>query len=155
MTDQQLNVRLDRSKPHGTVHGVIEDGVHFHQGGLPFDAKGHLVTHGLTEAQVAIAERRARRGRKAAPGDDAGDPVRVASRGAPDDDGNDAPGAEADEVNLESWLRGDAKYLFDTVRAAIRNRYSKDVKSIGDAVEFLVADEKLMATTDVTRRLAK
>jgi len=76
-------VRLDRSKPHGIVYGVIEDGVHFHQDGLPFNAHGHLVAAKLTEEQRAKAENKARRRAKAAPGDDAAEPVKAASRGAP------------------------------------------------------------------------
>ncbi|HLN10742.1 MAG TPA: hypothetical protein VK281_17525 [Xanthobacteraceae bacterium] len=139
-------VRLDRSKPHGIVYGVIEDGVHFHQDGLPFNAHGHLVAAKLTEEQRAKAENKARRRAKAAPGDDAAEPVKAASRGAPDPQADDTPG----DVNLDAWLRGEQKYLFDAVRTAIRSRYNRDVGAIADAVEFLVLEESLVPIDQVT-----
>jgi hypothetical protein len=141
------SVTLDRSKPHGKVHGLIEDGVHYHQDGLPFDAHGVLVGRGLTEAQRAKAERLAKRAARLAPREDTSD---GAGGAAPDDDGDTA---EAGDVNLEAWLKGDAKYLFDAVRGAIRTRYSRDVKSIGDAVEFLVLEESLVSVEKVSKRL--
>jgi hypothetical protein len=145
MTDFST-LRLDRSRAHGTVHGVIQDGVHYHQDGLPFDAHGSLLIDRLTEEQLALATRKARRGKRAAPGDEAADPSKQAAERDADDAG----------VNLELWLRGEQKYLFDAVRTAVRARYSRDVASIGDAVEFLTLElhPPLVPAGEVTRRLA-
>jgi hypothetical protein len=145
MTDFSA-VRLDRSKPHGTVHGVIEDGIHYHQDGLPFDAHGRLIVDRLSPDQLAFAERKGRRS------------ARANARGGGQnrhDAGKDAP-AEAGDVDLAAWLRGEGKYLFDEVRGAIRKRYSRDVASIGDAVEFLTQElvPPLVAIDAVARRLA-
>jgi len=173
-----MTVRLDRSKPHGTVHGVIADGVHYHQDGLPFDAHGLLVGDGLSDAQKVLAERKDKRAKRFAPAargtaeadpgaDDAEDTDAPADESvdasaeeatdsnadAPADESADESADGAADVDLEAWLTGDAKYLFDAVRGAIRARYTKDVKTIGDAVEFLVLDEKLVPRRRVAARL--
>lgn len=150
-------VTLDRSKPHGKVHGEITDGIHYHQDGLPFDAHGRLVERDLTEAQRAIAERKARRTARRAPRDGlpagAGGAAPEPGDGVPGGGDDDGEPTDPGDVDLEAWLTGDAKYLFDAVRTAIRTRYARDVKSIGDAVEFLVLDERLVERKAVARRL--
>ncbi|MGA2129819.1 MAG: hypothetical protein ABSG76_27115 [Xanthobacteraceae bacterium] len=133
---------LDRSKPFGTVHGDLKDGVHFWQDGLPFDAQGKLAGASLTDEQRVRAERLARKSARLAP-------RQAAAAGAVDEE--QAP--DAGDVNLEAWLRGDAKYLYDAVRTAIRGRYQKDCPSIGDAVEFLVFEVKLVDRKLVAKRL--
>jgi len=140
-------VTLDRSRPHGTVHGVIDDGVHFHQEGLPFDAHGRLVAARLTDEQRAKAERLARKSARLAPRDLPG------GAGGAAEPGDEEQAADCGDVNLDAWLRGEAKYLYDAVRSAIRGRYQRDCPSIGDAVEFLVFEVQLVDRKLVAKRL--
>ena len=144
MPDLELSLAsLDRSKPFGTVHGDLKDGIHFWQDGLPFDAQGKLVGARLTDEQRVRAERLARKAARLAPRQAAATGAAEAADEEPD----------AGDVNLEAWLRGDAKYLYDAVRTAIRGRYQRDCPSIGDAVEFLVFEVQLVDRKLVAKRL--
>jgi hypothetical protein len=152
-TDQPyFGVLLDRSKPFGKVHGTIGPGEpHYHQDGLPFDAHGNLLAAGLTADQVTLAERKARRAKRRAPREERAEGAAAVAAGELDDE--DVADSDPGDVNLEAWLRGDAKYLFDAVRTAIRARYTRDCKSIGDAVEFLVFEENLVDRKTVSQML--
>jgi hypothetical protein len=146
MPDPDLSLAsLDRSKPFGTVHGEPKDGVHFWQDGLPFDAQGKLALATLTDEQRLRAERLARKSARLAP--------RRAAAAAAVEAADQEQAPAAGDVNLEAWLRGDAKYLYDAVRTAIRGRYQKDCPSIGDAVEFLVLEVQLVDRKLVAKRL--
>jgi len=57
-------------------------------------------------------------------------------------------------VNLELWLTGEQKYLFDQVQAAIRARYSRSVNTAVDAVDFLVLEQSLVDIDKVSKKLA-
>ena len=170
-------IRLDRSRYHSTVHGerTPDDplaNVHYYQDGLPFDAAGHVVEDVLSDEQKGALERKSS---KQAPAETArsresGNPAEILDsrlrgneRDADDPDAHasaaDAPAAAsappADEpVNLELWLTGKDKYLFDQVQAAIRARYSKTVNTVTDAVEFLVLEQSLVALDKVSKKLA-
>jgi hypothetical protein len=160
-------IRLDRSRYHSTVHGerTPDDPlaqVHYYQDGLPFDAAGHLVEDALDDEQksrlVRTTNKQAPPPTDVAPAD-AGAHGHGAAESADVEDKADAPASAAapvadEPVNLELWLTGEAKYLFDQVQAAIRQRYSKTVNTVVDAVEFLVLEQSLVDIGKVAKKLA-
>lgn len=157
------HVRMDKSKTFSTVHGDRAPGdphrdIHFFQDQLPFDAHGMLV-EGYFDDQNdkggklrALIERRLKKlSTKPA--------VEVADIGGDDDDYEDdgevstAPERDdPNEVNLESWLRGEAQYQFYAIRAAIQKRYSVVVKDQRAAIEALVLDERIVPEGEIASR---
>lgn len=152
------NVRMDKSKPYATVHGERPPGdphalVHFMQEGLPYDAQGLLLINVVTdpalkkraEAKLAKANKQATKAAAPAaddpaPGDDDAD-----------DEGNDNSGGQQEtsgDVNLESWLRGEANYQWFKITGAIKQRFAKSVTNTADAVLFLVREEKIISPAD-------
>jgi hypothetical protein len=168
-------IRLDRSRPFGECRGerTPDDPlyrVHFWQGGkvgrdtvlLPFDSNGELVAddgkdvkfigmgpegkpieyHPLynTSMRAYLAAKRSR--------------LATATSLAPvEDDGLAEPvegsgGSAEDDVNFESFLRGEVRYQPFQLRMAAKKRYHKNY-SAGDQfmrslIEDLVRDEKLI-----------
>lgn len=146
-----MDITLDRSRKYATVHGEriqgdADTGVYFKQDGLAFDAKGILIDAKVPEhLKKDVEARRAK--------------IKDVVATKPDDDENDTAGeiqiTSADEVNLELWLRQNVKYPWHKVTDAIRTRYSATKPSKQAAVEFLVADIKLVPFAEVHPELRK
>lgn len=173
-------IRLDKSKAFSECRGerTPDDPhykVHFWQGGmfnkrmvlLPFDAQGILVPDdgkkepyaGLNVDSKPIEYRplydqfmrdlvalKLKKSASAAKGDD-----------QTETDGGDGEPAETvndNDVNLESWLRGEARYAPHQVRAAVKERFHRSIQKISDIVVDLVLDEKLVLEADVCTALA-
>lgn len=147
MTETQQRLRLDRSRYHATIHGERAPGdphqqAHFKQDGIYFDSHGLHLDHLLDSKTRAVVENRLKKQGKAAPGDDAD--------GASENSGGDAntggAGAASSgaEVNLESWLRGEAKYDWFAITKAVRERYHANLTKQVDVIEFLVFDHKVV-----------
>lgn len=150
-------LRLDRSRAFSTVHGerAPDDphaGIHFYQDGLPFDAQEVYVPDQLNDKNDrdgklrAMVERRLRKLEGVATPADA---EAEAAASDPPLPGAKPNAAEADDMNLVAWARGEAQYLFGNVREAIRKRYSQVVKDQRGAVECLL-DEKAVTEADLS-----
>lgn len=135
--------RLDRTKPYGEVHPAGTDGVHFEQGGYPFDNEGFIVDGALTSAQRAALLK---------------PPAKPTTKPAPP-----PPSAEAeeetaadtsDDLNLELWAKGEAQYDFPEVQAAVKARLHKWCTSKVDLVNFLV-DENVVAKSQLAPAFLK
>ena len=178
-------IRLDKSRPYGENRGEMtpEDPlyhVHYWQGGkmggkivlLPFDSQGNLVPDDGKTAPwrgrnaegkeveyhpLYNAERRAYLDAKK---------KKMASAAVPDpneiqdderEDGEDTPLDE--EVNFESWLRGQAKYPVHLLREAAKKRFSRTYpandKFKMSLIEDLVLDERLVPEDQVCAELAR
>lgn len=145
-----LRLRMDKSKYFTTVHGERagddpHSKVQAYQDGLPFDAEGLVILELVPEDKKEMVERRMAKlnsVKSAVPAATQQEAPENASNGGNDDDdkGSDTSG----DVNLESWLRGEARYPWFTVVAAIRSRFNKQVSNTTDAVTFLVEDEKVV-----------
>lgn len=158
-------IRLDRTKPYGTVHGdrTPEDPmylVHFMQRGLPFDAQGILVPDdGKTEPYPGVVEgknimfkplytrqireelerriaRMFRSSKEAA-----------AEREAPEL--AEVPVDPADEVNLESYLRGEVDYPFYQLKKAAEARFHKKYNRLRSIIEDMIYEEKVVREAEV------
>ena len=154
-------LRMDRSKPFGTVHGErlpgdVHQNTHFFQDGMPFDAGGLLVYEAIEDPKIkALADRKLKKLPAAKPEAD-GD-------GADDDDrDNDAGGdstppvsapTSPDDVNLEAWLRGEASYPWFAITKAVRERHSNNISKQAEMVEFLVRDLKIVPEDQVAADL--
>lgn len=165
-------IRLDRSRPVAEVHGdrMSDDPLYrvaYYQGGLPFDASGLLVPDdGSTAPKLGLGldgkevrypplyndEMRklvAKRLRKvAAP---AAAPVETESEGVQIEDDEDAPAS--DEINLEMWLRGEARYQPFQIFAECKKRFNRVHTSLRSVVDDLVLDEKLVPESEVAKDL--
>src|SRR5262249_19979800 len=154
MSGPNPRLRLDKSRYFSTIHGQrVPDDPHQHshflQDGIHFDAEGLHLDHLVDDEKTrALVDRRLKRQVKAAPkADDAGGSV-------DDDDVNDQGGGQSDEVNLEAWLRGTAKYPWFNVTKAVRDRYSSNITKQVDMVDFLVNEAKLVPIDEVDEQLA-
>jgi hypothetical protein len=162
-------LRLDRSKKLATVHGDrnLDDphaSVAYMQDGLPYDAEGVLVPdNGATAPRdVAIEGKivrffplyteamREKVKRK----------IERISQGLPKDDVTEHDDTSVQEdasedVNLESWLRGDVRYPPFMIFAACKRRYSKSYNKFRDVIEDLVLDQKLVPEDQVSPDLLR
>jgi hypothetical protein len=164
-------VILDKSKTFSTVHGprLPDDPsylVAFMQGGLPFDVNGALVPdNGSTAVQDVVIDNvriryhplwtdamRAILAKKIA---------RLEKHVIPEEPDADAASdkeeqeAAVDDVNLELWLRGHAKYESWQIFAACRKRKGINPHSIASAVESLVLDMRVIPEDDLAPYLRK
>jgi hypothetical protein len=165
-----LTLRLDSSKKNiSEVHGDrTPDDPHYRvcywQDELPFDARGELVPDdgktgpwiGLVEGKqveffpLYTPERRQKRDAKLA---------RLNSGKAAIEAEVDIPapvkGDSDDDVNLESWLRGEVDYEQFALLKAAKTRYSRNYTRLRDLVEDLVYDEKIVPEDQVAPRLIR
>lgn len=172
MSDPVL--RLDRSKQFATEHGdrQLDDPlhpVHFWQDGLPFDAGGVLVPDDgkKTQWQIVIEglpvtvkplydeKMRLKATRKLTRLKNKEKVEPEADELADDDEIAHARDLASDDVNLESWLRGQAEYEPFMIFAACRRRYSKNYTKLRDVVEDLVMDDKLVPESEVAGHLLR
>lgn len=168
MTAPAVKLRMDRGKAFSSVHGERAPNdphakVMFYQDGLPFDSNGIYVEGLVTDARLlAVAERKLKKLAKASGSKDADSPAADSVSGLPADDGDEdddddkplTPGNPgADDVNLESWLRGEAQYQWFSISAAISKRFGRRVTGVADAVLLLVAEEKIVAADQVAAPL--
>src|SRR6266403_1634016 len=146
MSASPKKLRMDRSRPFGTVHGERLPGdksatAHFTQDGICFDAQGLHIDDLVEDEKVrALVDRKLKKAAK--PAGDAG-----GSDETDDDPGETkAPGSDSapDDVNLEAWLRGEAKYPWFAITKRVRERYSQNISKQIDMIEFLVMDEKVI-----------
>lgn len=143
MSEQKMP-RMDKSRYYSTVHGERESGdpmatVHYYQDGLPYDASGFLVLAAVAADKRKEADALIHKSSK--------------TQKAPKADGDHDPSPDqkvpVNEVNLVSWLRGEAEYPWFMIPAAIRARYNKNVSNKNDAVAFLVEAEKLVTVEEL------
>lgn len=155
------NLRMDRSKYFSTVHGerMPDDehrNVHYVQDGLMYDASGSLIIELVPDNKRAAVEAKIKKlnGEKSAvpavPQDDDVDDNGEGQSG----EGHDGEGVSDDEVNLESWLRGEQQFAWFKVAAAIRDRFKKQVANAADAVVFLV-EENVVPPDQVADKFKK
>lgn len=174
MSDQQqVPVRLDRSRVFSTVHGerAPDDrhaAVQFYQEGLPYDAEGFLIFDhadfepGKSDEEVSKAVRAKRalalkKSEKAAktykpPTNIETDGVEADEEDV--DETDDDAGPSIDDVNLTEWLMG-KEYVWHLVTQAIAGRYKKRVSNQADAVEFLVLEQRIVPRDQVCPKLKK
>lgn len=142
---------LDRSKHYSTVHGPGSD-VAFQQDGRQYDVRGERI-YAPGEQRTSPAPTRESTSRPAL------QPQNDNDGGAEDDDlireeteiedgvnhvsRETAGDVAVGDVNLTAWGMGEVNYLFGKVRAAIMERYAKDVISEDDAMDFL-KEEKVI-----------
>ena len=141
--------RLDRSRTFGTVYGPDEKKVRFRQScmGLPdwpYDINGKLMENALDEQQRAKLKDKRAAAAKAPPvvlteEDDA--PLEAPPEPKiPEDEGL---------VNLELWLRGQAKYRFADVQKALRDRKHVDKMTKASLALYLIEELKLVPRDEV------
>lgn len=146
-------LRLDKSRAYSTIHGERTPGdphqlAFYCQEGIHFDAQGLHIEHLLDEKTLALVEKRLKRQAKAAPKDDADEPEEGDGEPASDKDSG------AGEVNLELWLRGEAKYPWFAITKTVRDRYHQNISKQSDMVAFLVLDEKVVEVDQLDPQLA-
>lgn len=164
MAKEIQTLRVDRSRVHSTIHGERTPGdphvrAHFQQDGLLFDGQGKLIPELVPEHLKDKVAKKIRKlnGDKSvalpAPEKEQEPVQQVASDESDDeeedeDEDDDAP-ASSDDINIESWLKGQANYQWFAVAKAIRQRFNKNVKDSADAVLFLVTEEQVIAPADL------
>jgi hypothetical protein len=150
---EKPRLRMDRSKPFAQIRGQRHPGdpfatAHFQQDGIHYDAHGLHLEHLLDDEAKLLVERRLKRQLKSAP------KKTGAGEGSNDGDPDGDTSGSSDDVNLEAWLRGDAKYEWFKVTAAVRERYQKNLSKQIDVVDFLVNEEKVVSPEDLDPALA-
>lgn len=170
--EKKIIIRLDRTRPFASVHGdrTPEDPLYrvaFMQGDLPFDSEGNLIPppdeqevkfkglnvdsqevwyHPLwTEARRDKLKQKTKRVRKA---------TEEAERELLDAE-DDVPADPSEDVNLESWLRGEVQYPFYMLARACQLRFHVKIHTMRALVDCLVLDEKIVAEPDVDLRLIR
>lgn len=165
-------VRLDRTKPYGTIHGdrTPEDPhyrCHYWQRGLPFDAQGILVPDdGKTQPWTAMGsdgkpivhqplynkdmraevERRIARMLRSQKDADAERTTQVPA---------EEPIDPAEDVNLESYLRGEVDYPFFQLKKACEARFHKKYNRLRTIIEDLVYEEKVIPESQVAPEILR
>lgn len=154
-------LRLDKSRYHSTIHGERRpDDPHvravYLQDGIHFDAHGFHIDELITDEKTrALVDRRLKRQTKAAPKQEGDDPV-DAGDGEDEEAGSPPGGPESSEdVNLEAWLRGEAKYPWFGITKLVRERYHQNLSKMVDVLEFLVFDEKVVREDELSPELKK
>jgi hypothetical protein len=181
-------IRLDKSKPFSECRGERQPDdphykVHFFQGFkngkvttlLPFDAHGVLVPDdfktepypGLVEGKSimhaplysdAMREIVAKLKKRQSGNGASIEEEKVEDEGGGDNDRETKPSAEGEEVNFESWLRGEIRYQPHVLRKAAKARYAKNYPAgafIPELVRDLVLDEKLVPESELATDLVK
>ena len=156
MTASTARLRLDRSRPFAQIRGQRSPGdphqlVHFQQDGIHFDSQGLHLDHLIgTDELRSLVEKRLKRQAKSAPKKaDAGE----GDNGDPEDDASGSPGG--DDVNIDAWLRGEAKYPWFAITKTVRERYKSNKTTQVDVVDFLVNEQKIVPISDLAPELAK
>lgn len=165
-----VKVRMDKSRPHGSVFGARAPGdphqdVHFYQDGLPFDAQGFLILeHPDYEGNSPEARKRRDTAEKMMKRAISAHEKRVAAataeggpdmpRGIDDVDDDEEGNGEQEPINLDSWLRGHQNLEWNDVTQAIAQRYKKRVASVADAVPFLM-EEMGVPAAEVAKKFRK
>jgi hypothetical protein len=158
MAASPKKLRLDRSRPHGTIHGERAPGdrhqlAHFTQDGITFDAQGFHIDELIEDDKTrALVDRRLKKvGAPKPDADDAG--------GSDDADNDPAPpgagSAASTDVNLEAWLRGEEKYEWFLITKTVRERYSQNISKAVDMIEFLIEDMKVIPLSELAPEFAK
>lgn len=153
-------IRLDRSKPYGTVHGERgpDDphyGVHFMQGGLPFDAQGVLVPDdgrkesypGIVDGKPLMHQPLYNKAMREALERRIGRILRLQKQAEVEqrsEEPVEAPVDPSEDVNFESYLRGEADYPFFALKQAYERRFGKKQARLRSIIEDLVYEEKLI-----------
>lgn len=162
-------LRLDRSKKYSTIHGdrVGDDphaSVAFMQDGLPYDSEGILVPDDGKNAPWEILHDNVRIKHHPLYTQEMRDKVKRkldrATKGIPKDDvdEHDEESVKADaseDVNLESWLRGEIRYPAFMIYAACKKRFSKSFTKLSDVIDDLVLDEKIIPEQQVDPALLR
>lgn len=165
-------IRMDKSRPHSTVHGERgpgdpHAGIHFYQDGLPHDAQGFLILDGpdyegdspqakknrdVAARKVSKFMAKSNKARAAAMAD--GGPEMPRGIDQVDEDDDEELEDEGEPVNLSAWVRGEQQVEWNEVTQEIARRYKKRVASIADAVPFLVK-EGICPANEVAKKFKK
>jgi hypothetical protein len=145
-------LRMDGGKVFSTIHGERPPGdphqhVHFYQDGLPFGADRKLLAAMIEgdDRLVSLATKKlARQKRQTASVPAVGlEQTDFTPPDVPDDEEDDDD--DDNDINLEMWLTGEAKYIFGKIRATIADRYKKrGINNIENAVDFLVNEQRIV-----------
>lgn len=158
-----MNLKLDRSRDHATVHG--EGATHaFEQDGLPFDHQGELVMDLVRPEQMPFVQKKLRRLAKLAgeaPAPTApppeppsqGNESKIDGDAGDDDDDDDKDDNPASDMNFEAWLKDEVKYQQHEVFKEARRRYNKVFTNYRDLAEFLVFEENVIGPDEVPTKL--
>lgn len=151
-------IKLDKSRPHSTVHGDAEYGLAAYQDGLPFNHQGELIEKLVTPEMQPIVDKKLRKLAKLeaanAPKDSVQqDPPIPEPEDDEDEDEND--GDSADEINFEQWLKDETKYPWHLLAKEGKKRYSKVFSNSKELADFLVYEEQILGPEDVPTKLGK
>lgn len=156
MASSHKRLRLDRSRPHGTIHGERPPGdrhqqAHFTQDGITFDSQGFHIDELIEDDKVrALVDRRLKKqGAPKADDDDAGSDNAETD---PPPTGGGSPAST--DVNLEAWLRGEEKYQWFTITKTVRERFSNNITKATEMIEFLIYDQKIIPEADLAPEFA-
>jgi hypothetical protein len=148
-------LRMDRSRPYGSVHGERAPGdahqnVHFYQDNLPFDAQGFLVYDAITDENAKkLADRKLKKLVVKPADEDGDDGADEADASSSSSDAAPAASGTSGDVNLDAWLRGEANYQWAKITKTVRERYHQNISKQADMVAFLVLDEKIIPENEV------
>ena len=164
-------VRLDKSKHYSSIHGerTPDDPmyhVHFWQGGLPFDATGILVPDvgpdkpfpGVVEGKSitfqplytpemrGMVERRIARMLRSNQ-----QAIEEAKLDTPPEPTVDP----AEDVNFESFLRGEVNFPFESLQRAYFQRFHKRHQRVRHIIEDLIYEEKIVPEDQVHQKIMR
>jgi hypothetical protein len=167
-----MKIRLDKSRPSSAVSGDrLPDDPHYRvsrwQDDLPFDVEGELVPddgrkqpwdalnsegkkivhHPLwtDRMRVALARKLERMERAMSRSEEPEQPTAE----SPDE----IKMAAAKEVNLEMWLRGEARYQSWAILMAACDRWKKRYADLGELVADAVMEKKVIPEEDLSPAL--
>jgi hypothetical protein len=169
---------LDKSRPHGSVHGEHPHNVSFTQKAIgieawPYDHKGRLVEVALNEKQAQVlADRRAKAKVAAEAAAEAAEKAKAEGKSSPTDDLSDDEIAREeaelvqaadnevkedepveDEVNLVLWLKGEVRYRPREIQDALKKRYGANKPRMVDAAIYLVDEQQLLPREQVSAKV--
>lgn len=145
--------KLDRSRAYGEVSGENEHKIYYAQGALgiqswPYDAHGDLIEGALNKEQRAkLDEKRKQRKLNEEAAAKAPKVKEEVEETAADEEVDAAAKKKSDddsEINLEMWLKGEAKYTPLQLQGAVKQRYHVNKPHKQAIALFLVEEKKLI-----------
>lgn len=145
-----MALKYDPTKYATVYYG--ETDIAFRQNGFPFDHKGDLLEHHLTDAQRRELESRKKESKRAqersqgasAEGVEAADEKggrKTRGRKSPEgreDEAGKAGRVLSDDIDLKAWASGQKKYPFFSVKKAVADRFHATVHDKASAITVLI-----------------